>query len=316
MCPLSCLILSRKPRWGKFCDKLGFCPFLGNLIACPTSFLWKNYKKKKKTTTKKQGTFAWFGVKWAFIVQYPLQVNGFGIWVRKTWATNVWAKYLSRVGVSSKDKKYFLTNQKFRWNHDFSQDKHSKHALQKIKCRKLGEVCSLVETPAATTINVFESWLESLYVSLSSENQVTDSTRDYLKKPIFDNWQWDDPEMMILLKQMYTDLHLTSRFEIEVRFSPRPTENNAAPEWKAWKILWSNCILLSPWCCRLQFFTTGCSRFTNTTMGSHFIISSTVSWWPKWWVVISCCGIGRRRVARRKKTKAAGLTCECWHFDS
>lgn len=49
-----------------------------------------------------------------------------------------------------------------------------------------------------------------------SQVQVTDEVREYLRKPTFDNWQWDDPEMIILLRQMYIDLDLVSKFNIEM----------------------------------------------------------------------------------------------------
>ena len=52
-----------------------------------------------------------------------------------------------------------------------------------------------------------------------SQVQVTDEVREYLRKPTFDNWQWDDPEMIILLRQMYIELGLVSRFNIEVNHS-------------------------------------------------------------------------------------------------
>lgn len=46
--------------------------------------------------------------------------------------------------------------------------------------------------------------------------QVTDEIREYLMKPSFDNWQWDDSEMMVLIRQMYIDLGFVSTFNIEV----------------------------------------------------------------------------------------------------
>ncbi|XP_060071415.1 high affinity cGMP-specific 3',5'-cyclic phosphodiesterase 9A-like [Ylistrum balloti] len=46
--------------------------------------------------------------------------------------------------------------------------------------------------------------------------QVTDEVREYLRKPTFDNWQWDDSEMLILLRQMYIDLDFLSKFNIEM----------------------------------------------------------------------------------------------------
>ncbi len=46
--------------------------------------------------------------------------------------------------------------------------------------------------------------------------QVTEQVREYLKKPTFDNWQWDDPEMLVLMRQMFIDLNITAKFNIEV----------------------------------------------------------------------------------------------------
>src|SRR6218665_3638788 len=45
---------------------------------------------------------------------------------------------------------------------------------------------------------------------------MTKEVRDYLKKPSFDNWQWDDAEMIMLLRQMFIDLGLVVKFNIEV----------------------------------------------------------------------------------------------------
>ncbi|XP_021339232.1 high affinity cGMP-specific 3',5'-cyclic phosphodiesterase 9A-like isoform X1 [Mizuhopecten yessoensis] len=57
---------------------------------------------------------------------------------------------------------------------------------------------------------VFEKFRKMSFV------QVTDEVRGYLRKPTFDNWQWDDPEMLILLRQMYIDLGFISKFNIEM----------------------------------------------------------------------------------------------------
>jgi len=45
---------------------------------------------------------------------------------------------------------------------------------------------------------------------------VSDEVRDYLRKPTFDNWQWDDSEMLVLLRQMFIELNLTSKFNISL----------------------------------------------------------------------------------------------------
>ncbi|KAJ7393363.1 hypothetical protein OS493_006334 [Desmophyllum pertusum] len=49
-----------------------------------------------------------------------------------------------------------------------------------------------------------------------SNAELTDQTRNILRKPSFDNWQWEDAEMLYLLQQMYTDLNLTEIFNIEI----------------------------------------------------------------------------------------------------
>ncbi|XP_043929625.1 high affinity cGMP-specific 3',5'-cyclic phosphodiesterase 9A-like [Protopterus annectens] len=46
--------------------------------------------------------------------------------------------------------------------------------------------------------------------------EVSEEVRQYLKTPTFDNWQWEDAEIMVLLQVMYTDLEFMSKFNIEV----------------------------------------------------------------------------------------------------
>ena len=40
--------------------------------------------------------------------------------------------------------------------------------------------------------------------------------KEYLKKPTFDSWQFDDIEMLVLVQQMFIDLELTSTFSIKI----------------------------------------------------------------------------------------------------
>ncbi|KAJ0005731.1 hypothetical protein NQD34_015625 [Periophthalmus magnuspinnatus] len=49
------------------------------------------------------------------------------------------------------------------------------------------------------------------YISL----EVSEEVRQYLKTPTFDNWQWEDAEIMVLLQLMYTDLDLITTFNME-----------------------------------------------------------------------------------------------------
>uniref|UniRef100_UPI003AAD3A99 high affinity cGMP-specific 3',5'-cyclic phosphodiesterase 9A-like n=1 Tax=Centroberyx gerrardi TaxID=166262 RepID=UPI003AAD3A99 len=49
-----------------------------------------------------------------------------------------------------------------------------------------------------------------------SSLQVTEEVREHLKTPVFDNWQWEEAEMMVLLQVMYTDLDFLTAFHIEL----------------------------------------------------------------------------------------------------
>uniref|UniRef100_A0A3B5A3M4 PDEase domain-containing protein n=1 Tax=Stegastes partitus TaxID=144197 RepID=A0A3B5A3M4_9TELE len=57
--------------------------------------------------------------------------------------------------------------------------------------------------------------LESVLCCCSSL-QVTEEVREHLKTPIFDNWQWEEAEMLVLLQVMYTDLDFLTAFNMEV----------------------------------------------------------------------------------------------------
>ncbi|XP_057715874.1 high affinity cGMP-specific 3',5'-cyclic phosphodiesterase 9A-like [Corythoichthys intestinalis] len=48
-----------------------------------------------------------------------------------------------------------------------------------------------------------------------SSLQVTEEVRDHLKTPIFDNWQWEEAEMLVLLQVMFTDLDFLTAFQIK-----------------------------------------------------------------------------------------------------
>ncbi|CAH1773198.1 unnamed protein product [Owenia fusiformis] len=69
---------------------------------------------------------------------------------------------------------------------------------------------SAVRRSAEVNKRVFEKFIKMTHV------QVTDEVRQYLRKPTFDNWQWDDSEMLILLRQMYIDLGFIAKFNIEI----------------------------------------------------------------------------------------------------
>ena len=49
-----------------------------------------------------------------------------------------------------------------------------------------------------------------------SDVVLTKETCQLLREPTFDNWQWEDEEMLLLLQQMYLDLELPRKFDIEI----------------------------------------------------------------------------------------------------
>jgi len=51
---------------------------------------------------------------------------------------------------------------------------------------------------------------------VSSNAFVTSEIRECLRKPTFDNWLWDDAEMIILLREMFIDLDLLNKCHIDV----------------------------------------------------------------------------------------------------
>ncbi len=73
---------------------------------------------------------------------------------------------------------------------------------------------------------VFAEFKKHMVVAVSEE------TRQYLKTPTFNNWNFEDHEMLLLLQQMFVDLDLTTQFAIKVltfwtlmRLLMRPSNN-------------------------------------------------------------------------------------------
>uniref|UniRef100_A0A672FL67 Phosphodiesterase n=1 Tax=Salarias fasciatus TaxID=181472 RepID=A0A672FL67_SALFA len=65
-------------------------------------------------------------------------------------------------------------------------------------------------------VSTAETSLSSEPASLNfSSLQVTEEVREHLKTPTFDNWQWEEAEMLVLLQVMYTDLDFLTAFQIE-----------------------------------------------------------------------------------------------------
>lgn len=57
---------------------------------------------------------------------------------------------------------------------------------------------------------VFEQFKKSALITVSEE------TKEYLKTSVFDNWKYEDAEMLMLLQQMFIDLDLTIHFAIKI----------------------------------------------------------------------------------------------------
>ncbi|XP_060888916.1 high affinity cGMP-specific 3',5'-cyclic phosphodiesterase 9A-like [Labrus mixtus] len=52
--------------------------------------------------------------------------------------------------------------------------------------------------------------------TIMSSLQMTEKVREHLKTPNFDNWQWEEAEMLVLLQVMFTDLDFLMVFHIEL----------------------------------------------------------------------------------------------------
>ncbi|XP_075950970.1 high affinity cGMP-specific 3',5'-cyclic phosphodiesterase 9A-like [Anarhichas minor] len=53
------------------------------------------------------------------------------------------------------------------------------------------------------------------FLNMSSLH-VTEEVREHLKTPIFDNWQWEEAEMLVLLQVMFIDLDFLMAFHIQL----------------------------------------------------------------------------------------------------
>jgi len=54
---------------------------------------------------------------------------------------------------------------------------------------------------------------------VSSDTFMTSEVVESLRSPTFDNWQYNDAQMIVLLRQMFIDLDLVSKCHIDVRIA-------------------------------------------------------------------------------------------------
>ncbi|RNA05020.1 high affinity cGMP-specific 3 -5 -cyclic phosphodiesterase 9A-like [Brachionus plicatilis] len=66
------------------------------------------------------------------------------------------------------------------------------------------------ETKKENIQNVYEKFKSFSMV------KVDDETRQFLKSPHFDNWKFEDAELLVLLQQIFIDLNLVSKFSIKM----------------------------------------------------------------------------------------------------
>ncbi|XP_035500797.1 high affinity cGMP-specific 3',5'-cyclic phosphodiesterase 9A-like isoform X2 [Scophthalmus maximus] len=79
--------------------------------------------------------------------------------------------------------------------------------------QQLAEVAPEVKTPQLS-VQKERQQVRGKFLNMSSL-QVTEEVREHLKTPIFDNWQWEEAEMLVLLQVMYTDLDFLTAFQIQ-----------------------------------------------------------------------------------------------------
>uniref|UniRef100_A0AAV2LBT1 Phosphodiesterase n=1 Tax=Knipowitschia caucasica TaxID=637954 RepID=A0AAV2LBT1_KNICA len=78
---------------------------------------------------------------------------------------------------------------------------------QKLRTRFLN---MRLETAACFCVRV-----QFKQLCVCSSLQVSEEVREHLKTPVFDNWQWEDSEMLVLLQTMFEDLGFVSEFQME-----------------------------------------------------------------------------------------------------
>uniref|UniRef100_A0A3Q1AT57 Phosphodiesterase n=1 Tax=Amphiprion ocellaris TaxID=80972 RepID=A0A3Q1AT57_AMPOC len=95
-----------------------------------------------------------------------------------------------------------------------SQVESFKRKLEVLHTNK--QTVVLTKSPVSTfSLSRAALTLDSVLCCYSSL-QVTEEVREHLKTPIFDNWQWEEAEMLVLLQVMYTDLDFLTAFNIEL----------------------------------------------------------------------------------------------------
>ncbi|XP_049426033.1 high affinity cGMP-specific 3',5'-cyclic phosphodiesterase 9A-like isoform X1 [Epinephelus fuscoguttatus] len=107
------------------------------------------------------------------------------------------------------------------WMGLFKED--SDHQLSKISMKPKTPQLSVQEERQQVRKNFLSmrAQLEETVRRVSSlccrsSLQVTEEVRENLKTPIFDNWQWEEAEMLVLLQVMFTDLDFLTAFHIEL----------------------------------------------------------------------------------------------------
>ncbi|KAM9835987.1 high affinity cGMP-specific 3',5'-cyclic phosphodiesterase 9A-like [Aulostomus maculatus] len=80
--------------------------------------------------------------------------------------------------------------------------------------RQLSKFAMTAKTPQLS-VQEERQQVRRKFLNMSSL-QVTEEVREHLKTPVFDNWQWEEAEMLVLLQVMFTDLDFLTAFHIEL----------------------------------------------------------------------------------------------------
>ncbi|XP_034038035.1 high affinity cGMP-specific 3',5'-cyclic phosphodiesterase 9A-like [Thalassophryne amazonica] len=84
---------------------------------------------------------------------------------------------------------------------------HSHHQMSRF---------SRKSRPAQQSVQDGQEHVHTQFLSMSSL-QLTEEVKEHLKTTIFDNWQWEESEMLLLLQVMYTDLDFLPMLHVELK---------------------------------------------------------------------------------------------------
>lgn len=88
--------------------------------------------------------------------------------------------------------------------------------LRKISSHQVNFKKNSKKCKKKKTIRIGEKTKNVSFEKSNSTMTLTEEIRRCLRMPTFDNWQWEDEEILLLLQQMYVDLDLLKKFDIDL----------------------------------------------------------------------------------------------------